>query len=118
MNAPFNVKTSVSRVEFLGSAVAYFKRRANQKFTAAKRLEFMNLDEFNAAKTAGATIFTSLEEVARSIGLTPDGTFGGLTRIVHLDQQDAHKLGCACNGEEVTGAEMVERIRSRLNELR
>jgi len=117
MNALFSI-TSVSRVEFLKSAAAYFMRRADETFTAAQRLETLNLNEFNAAKTAGATIFTSLEEVARRLGFQPDGSFGSLTRIAHLDQQDAHKIGCACNGEEVTGEEVASRIERRLTELR
>lgn len=122
MNIHINgaVFTSIrgDRITFFDMAACHFEEMATSIFTAAEGLEFLSLEAFEKEKLGQATIFTTIESLAQTHGLQTDGTFGGLTEAIGLDQQDAHQIGCACNGPEVIGSEIAKRLRERVASLR
>lgn len=106
-----------SNISFFDQLSDYFAKRETEQFTAARGLENLRLNDFRNSQTANAKIFTAIETVAKQRGLVPDGTYGWLSDNVGIDQRIAHKLGCACNGEIVRGADMVQRIKMIQSEL-
>ncbi len=106
------------RVSFFELAASHFEERGGEKFRAADGIEFLRLEDFKATVLGDATVFTTIEELAKSQGLLTNGTFGGLTTAIGMDQHDAHLIGCSCNGEEVSGFEVAERLRARAKALK
>ncbi|MFM2381707.1 MAG: hypothetical protein RLZZ76_474 [Candidatus Parcubacteria bacterium] len=111
------IAVEVDHLSFLQTAADHFRMKGCETFTAATTLELLRIDDFNARKIGDSTIFTELEVVAKKLHLQPDGTFGGLTRTTGFSQEDAHKIGCACLGAEVTGEEIAQRLDARIAEL-
>jgi hypothetical protein len=108
----------VDRISFFEMTAGHFEERGNDTFYAAEGIEHLRLEEFQALPIGKASIFAFIETIAQSHGYNTNGTFGGLTIAVGLDQQDAHHIGCACNGLKVTGSEVAQRMRTRARALK
>jgi hypothetical protein len=108
----------VDRISFFEMTADHFEKRGNDTFYATEGIELLRLEEFQILPIGKASIFAFIEAIAQSHGHNTNGTFGGLTIAVGLDQQDAHQIGCACNGREVTGSEVAQRLRARARALK
>lgn len=109
MNVQF---VSLPRNDFLQVAADHFASQANTMFSASPQIEYLRLRDYEATNIGAASIFTEMEELLKARGLIPDGTFGKLSRLAGLTQYDAHVIGCACEGQEVSGQEVARRINS------
>ena len=107
----------IDRANFLNVAAEHFANKGGENFTAAARLETLSLEKFRQHQIGEASIFSELEKVLQDIGLSTDGTFGCLTDRAGFTQEDAHKIGCSCNGQMVSGTVVAQRLRMRIAEL-
>ncbi len=85
--------------------------RPDAEFTAPHNIEYLGLNAFNKEKLTG-TIFLEIAAAACTLGHKNCETFGELTNALGITQYDAHQVGCACNGETVTGTEVARRLRA------